>query len=200
MDAFGGDNEVVDEFLHLREDRLFVRKGGLGVVPVDRTGGQFVEDLAEDRNALADLLKPDEIAVVAVAHGADGHIEVVVLVIEIGVFLAKVVVHPAAPEVRAREAKGDGVLLRNHADFLATIDENAVASDEVVHILEGLREGLEEILEHGDERRGQVAGLAAHAGVARGETGAGELLDQVVDFLALGEGVEKHGGRAEIHA
>ena len=59
VDAFGGDNEVVDEFLHLREDRLFVREGGLGVVPVDRTGGQFVEDLAEDGNALADLLKPE---------------------------------------------------------------------------------------------------------------------------------------------
>ncbi len=58
---------------------------------------------------------------------------------------------------------------------------------------------VEELLQPGDEGRRQVARLAADAGVAGGEARAGELLAQVVDLFALGEGVEEDGHRAHIH-
>ncbi len=45
----------------------------------------------------------------------------------------------------------------------------------------------------------QVADLAADAGVAGGEARAGQRLDQVVDFFALGEDVEEDGHRAGVH-
>ena len=51
----------------------------------------------------------------------------------------------------------------------------------------------------GLEARRHVAELAADAGVGGGETGAGELLAEVVDLFPLGEGVEENGHRADVH-
>ena len=45
----------------------------------------------------------------------------------------------------------------------------------------------------------QVTGLATDAGVARGETGSGKVLGEVVDFFPFREGVEKNRHRPAIH-
>ena len=49
-----------------------------------------------------------------------------------------------------------------------------------------------------DEAFRQIANLAADARVGSGETRAGQQLEKIIEFLALGEGVEKHRHRAEI--
>ena len=48
------------------------------------------------------------------------------------------------------------------------------------------------------KRLRQIADLAADAGVGSGEARAGEELEKIVEFFALGEGVEEHRHRAEI--
>ena len=49
-----------------------------------------------------------------------------------------------------------------------------------------------------DERFRQIANLTADARVGSGETRAGQKLEEIIEFLALGEGVEKDRHRAEI--
>ena len=50
-----------------------------------------------------------------------------------------------------------------------------------------------------DEGLRQIARLTADSRVAGGETRAGEKLEEVIEFLPLGEGVEEDRHRAEIH-
>ena len=57
----------------------------------------------------------------------------------------------------------------------------------------------EELADGGLEAGRHVAELAADAGVGGGETGAGELFAEVVNFFALGHGVEENGHRADVH-
>ena len=58
---------------------------------------------------------------------------------------------------------------------------------------------VEELSSCSTKPGGRSRSLAADAGVAGGEARAGEQLEQVVDFFALGEGVEEDGHRADIH-
>ena len=92
VDALGGDDEVVDELLHLLEDLLLRGEGALAVDHVDGAAGDSVDGLTQDAQALTHLLDTDEVAVVAVADGADRNLEVVLLVVEVGMGLADIVV------------------------------------------------------------------------------------------------------------
>ena len=60
-------------------------------------------------------------------------------------------------------------------------------------------EFVEEFREVGEEFRGDVARLASDAGIGCGEAGTGELLAEVVDLLAFGEGVEEDGHGTAVH-
>ena len=112
--------------------------------------------------------------------------------------LAQVVVDAGAAEVRAGEAEGDGVFLarsRRCPAVRSTKMRLRVSSLSISSI--DRQDLVEELLQHRSMNAvGQVAGLAADARVAGGEARAGELLDEVVDLLALGEGVEEDGHRA----
>lgn len=59
VDALGGDDEVVDELLHLLENLFLGWKGALAVDNIDRTIGNGVDRLTEDAEALAHLLDAD---------------------------------------------------------------------------------------------------------------------------------------------
>jgi hypothetical protein len=51
-----------------------------------------------------------------------------------------------------------------------------------------------------DPARRHIAGEAADPAVTGGEARAGELLEEAVEFLALGEGIHEHRPRADIYA
>ena len=57
---------------------------------------------------------------------------------------------------------------------------------------------VEEFFELRDKAFRKIADLSAHAGVGGGEPRAGQKLEKVIEFFALGEGVEENGHRAEI--
>ena len=82
---------MVDELLHFLEDLLLHGEGALPVDDIHRATGNGVDRLPQDPEALAHLLNADEVAVKAVAHGTDGNIKIILLVVEVGAGLANVV-------------------------------------------------------------------------------------------------------------
>jgi hypothetical protein len=102
--------------------------------------GKLGDRLADDAHRLAHLLAADEVAVVAVALGADRDVEVVLLVAAVRLVLAQVERHAARPQVRAREAVGDRVLLGDDADAGGPVGEDLVPGQEVQDLLEERQE------------------------------------------------------------
>ena len=129
VDALGGDDEVVDELLHLLEYLFLLGEAALAVDDVHRTIGDGVDGLAQDPEALAHLLDADEVAVVAVADSPDRDVEIILLVIEVGMGFADVVFDAGSAEHRAGQAIGDGILLGDDTDVLGAVDEDRVAGE-----------------------------------------------------------------------
>ena len=61
--------------------------------------------------------------------------------------LAQIVIDAAAAQVRAAQAEVDGVLLRDDADVLGAVDEDAVAREQRVHFVDDRHDFLEELLQ-----------------------------------------------------
>ncbi len=199
IDSLGGDDEVVNELLHFGHDFFLIGKDVFFVSDIDGAGGEFFDGLAEDADGLADFLDADEVTVVAVADGADGDVEVVILVIEVGVGFADVVFDAGGAEVGAGESVGDGVFFGDDAEVFGAIHENFVTGEEFVYFVYDGSELVEEVGESRKEVIWEVAGLAADAGVGGGEAGACEDFAEVVEFFAFGEGVEEDGHGAGVH-
>ena len=68
----------------------------------------------------------------------------------------------------------------------------------LIDLIELGDEAVEERLQLRDERLRQVANLSADSRVGSGEARAGQQFKQIVELLALGEGVEENRHRAEI--
>ena len=199
IEPFGDEDEVVDELLHAHEDTLFLGKPLLRVDDVDRSIRQSGDGLAEDRGALAHLLHADEVTVVAIAHRADRDVELVAVVIEVGIGLAHVVIDTGATEIGTAQAPGDGVFLRDDPDVACAVEEDLVPGKKGINLVETDEEFVAELQQLLGETLGKIANLASNAGVARRETRPGEKLAKIVDRLALGEGVEEDGHRADVH-
>lgn len=199
IEALGGDDEMVDELLHRHHDIFLFRENSFGVGEVDVASGHGVEDLAANFDGLAHFLHADLVACVAVAFFGDGDVELVLFVAEVGAIFAEVARNARGAEVRASDAPVDGVFGRNHADVGHAVDEDFVGIEELGDFVDGggafIEEGAHGLLEAG----WHVAELTADAGERSGETCAGELFAEVVDFLAFGEGVEEDGHGADVH-
>ena len=199
IDPLCGDDEVVDELLHLLHDLLLLGQAALSIDNVDGAVGDGVDGLTQDPQALAHLLDTAEIAVVAVADRSHRDVEVVLLVVQIGVGLADIVIDAGAAEHWPGEAVGDGILLGDDPDILRPVHEDRIAGQEIGDLVEGDREALEEGVELGREALGKVTDLPADARVARGEAGSGQEFAEIIDLLALREGVEEDGDRPDVH-
>ncbi len=93
------------------------------------------------------LLHPHEITIVTVAGASDRDFKVVFLVIEIRMFPPHVVVDSAAAEIGAGEAVSDGAISGDDADIPRAIDENAVAGQEFIDLVQLRHETVQELLE-----------------------------------------------------
>ena len=199
FNAFGMEDEVVDEFLHLCQHGSLRRWVVFWVVDEPVAAGHFVADLADDADALFDFFDSDEVAVVAIADAADGDVEVVLFVTEVGLLFAKVVVHAAGAEVRAAEPVGDGVFFGDEADVFGAVHKDAIAGEKAVGFIDDREDFVAEFADCIQEAVGEVADHSADAGPARCEAGAGHLFHEVVDDFALLESVQKDRHRAGIH-
>ena len=199
FDALGGHDEVVNEFLHTHHDALFLGERRLGIDDVDVAFGHGFDHLTDDLDRLTNFFHSDEIAVVAITVFRNGDIELVFLVAEIRAVPAKVTVDATGAQIWPRHAVADGVFFADHSDITHALEVDLVLvekSGNFAHRCFAFVEELKNIL---IESFGKVADLAADAGVGSGESRSGDFLTEVVDFFALGEGVEEDGHRADVH-
>ena len=141
--------------------------GGRHVFPIDdidRAARHFVEQLPQNVRALPHLFQAHQIAIVAVARGADRDLEIVFFVIEIRMLPAQIVIDAAAAQVRAGEAVGDGAIFRDHADVARAIDEDAIPREEVIDFVELRDEVVEKLAQLREERVRQIARFARRCG------------------------------------
>ena len=190
---------MVDQLFHRHRHALFVGQDALGVGEIDRAVWHGVEHLAADADRLAHFLHADLIAGVAVAFFGDRHVEFVLFVAEVRAVFAEVASDTGGAQVRAGHAPGDGRFAADHTDIDHAVEEDFVFIEQLADFFDGDGALVEEGADGGIEASGHVAQLAADAGVGRGEASARELLAEVIDLFALGEGVEENRHRADVH-
>ena len=203
--------EQLDHAFDRAVDIGLVRDGDLAVGDgVDRAARQLVDELVDDLRRLLDLLEAHEVAREAAARARDRDRELhalgalavpVVGEAEVRIVLAEVAAHARAARVRAREAPLERVFLRDRADAVEAVDEDAVAVAEGLEVGDRLREAdIDEVPHHPLEGLvvGDVAPRAADARPVGVVALARDVLDDVVDELALVEPVEEACERAEV--
>ena len=169
-----------------------------------------IDELPDDRGRLPDLLAPHHVPSEAVAVVGDRHAEadrLGALAIPVGceaevrVALPNIAAHAARPGDGAAHAPGDRILAGDLSDALEAVDEDAIAIEERLEVLERPRQPLvEEALHHPLEDLvvGDVPPRPADPGPVGVVPLARDVLDDVVEELALVEAVEEPGERAEI--
>ena len=132
LEPLGEHLEVVDERLHRLVDPARGRRRHLLVLHPVVAGRHLLDDLADDPDRLADLVEPDRVPVEVVAEGADDHVELDLVVAEIGHGPAQVPGHSGRAQHRTGEAEGQGLLGRQGADSLGALAEDRLAGEQLV--------------------------------------------------------------------
>src|SRR5689334_20374558 len=107
-------------------------------------------------------------------------------------FAAEIVLDAAAPQIRPGERVGDRAILGNNSNVTSAIDENFVPSEQSIDLIQLRNESIKKCFQLRNKRWRKIADLSADARVGSGESRARQQLEQVIEFLALGEGVEKY--------
>ena len=108
-------------------------------------------------------------------------------------------VHARTAQVWSGQTISDGIFSLDDPDILGAIQPDGIAGEKFVHLIEAGQQLVDESAHLLIETGRQVACHSADARVRRGETGAGQLLGQIVNHLAVLEGVEKDGHRPDVH-
>ena len=151
------------------------------------------------------LLDAHEEAVPAVAHGAelaaaDGHVELELGVDRVAVVLAQIPLHARAAEVGADEAPVHRLGAGDDGDVGEALDVDVVHRDEAIELAPSSGSNLStQVITLSAQPFGHVERDAADAVVVVREARAAELLDEVVDVLALAERPHEGRGRADVH-
>src|SRR3954463_10138198 len=197
--ALGHENEMVDQLLHLREHLLLFGQHGFVVRDVNGPIRKLVEALMENAHALPHLFHAHEVTIVAIAHRTNRDIELQLIVNEIGMRFAQVVIDAATTKIRASHPVINRDLFRQYTDIAGTINEDAVAGQQLLRFVEVDDHILEKLSTLVDPAGRQIARKTTDARVSCSETGARERLDQIINLFALREGVHEHRQRAHIH-
>src|SRR5919108_544179 len=110
------DAELAARVLDRLEGLAPGRAQRLRRVAHEGAAGELLDRLLDDAHALAHLLQPDQVALVAVAVAADGDVEGEAVVERVRLDAAHVVGHAARAQEWARHAEGDGALGAERAD------------------------------------------------------------------------------------
>src|SRR5450759_3474779 len=186
--ALADDLEMVDERLHRGLQLLARRQYDLALVRypgIRRHLLDLVEALLGDFQRLAHLVDADAGTGVAVTLLVHRHVELDLVVEEVGLVLADIPVQARSAQVGARQAQTDRVLGRDDTDSLRPALPHLVLPGQALvladHLLEVATEGARLVDEGGRNVLGQPAGLA----VAAVNAHAGDHIEQVEHLLAL---------------
>ncbi len=163
-----------------------------------RPTGKTLDRLLHDARRLDDLLYQDPETVEAVAVDADRHVEVHLVVGEVGLVLADVERDAGPTGDRARDAVVVGDLLVQDADAQGAGLEDLVAGQQVLVLLEAIDHLANTLQRLREEALRHVLFQAARAEVTEVEPTAGRHLHRELDVLALAERIEGWGDGAEL--
>ena len=175
------EEEVMDEGLHVLLHGGAGRGRDLVVLDADGARRHLVEALVDDAERLAELLHAAEVAVVAVAVDADGHVELHLVVRVVGLALAHVPGHAAAAEHDAREGVVEGVGGGDDANALGPAFPDPVVGEELFGLVDPVAKLRRPLVNVVEEANGKVLMNAAGADIGGVETGAGNAF---IEFLS----------------
>src|SRR4029077_7323245 len=138
---------MMDQFFHLGHDVRFGRHHVFPIGDVDGASWQFIYYLPQDPDALPHFLDSYKIAVIAISSATDHYVEIILLVVEIGVFAPQIVLDPAAAQIWPRNGISNCAFLRNHANVFCSIDKDAITRQQFIALVQARNESIEEILE-----------------------------------------------------
>ena len=99
------------------------------VVAQDGSVGQSLDGLLDDAQALPHLFEADQVARVGVASRSHGHVEIVVLIAEVGALASEVVGHAAGPQAWPRPAPTHRLLRGQRVRSMSFTGEQSVRRD-----------------------------------------------------------------------
>src|SRR5579884_2899790 len=190
--------EVMDERLHAGDDLVFRRRHDLAIVDSPRTFGESVKRLFHDTQALCHLLNSHPETVVHVAVSAYHHLEVKVLVAAVRHRFSHVIRDAGAAKGRAGASHVDRDVGREHADSLRALDPDLILGEELVVLLQTLREVADEFANHRLELRSEILSQPADADETRHHPDTRQIFFDVQDLLTLTEGIHEHAHRAQV--
>ena len=200
-------NDVAPELAPRRLDALvdvaLGRLDGLGDFGADRLAlrpVQHVQALQAELRALPHLLRADQVPGQAVAVLLDADLEVQLGVDATGVVAPQVDVDARAPRDRSADAVGDGLLGRDVPDAVHAGNEDPVAGEELVVLLEPAREVAQELPALLAEAHGQVVPEPADSHIVVEQTLSGDRLQQVQQHFPFAEAVQEQRDRAQVQA
>src|SRR3990172_5176393 len=154
---------------------------------------QLLQRLFDDAHRLPHLLQPYQVAVVHVAVVPDRHLEVEAVVHAVRLVLPQVPRHARSPQHRPAQPVGDRLLRREDADALAPRDEDLVLRQQLVKVADPLLCVLQHLVAPLNEVVRDLPRQPAHAEVRVHQPVAAHFLEQLLQVLALGEGVREAG-------
>jgi hypothetical protein len=182
--ALAEEQEMVDQCLHVLLHGGARRGCDLVVFDLDRAGGHLIQALVDNAEGLAELLHAAEVAVIAVAVHADGHVEFDLVVGVVGLRLADVPGNARSAQHDAREGVVDGIGGGDDAHTLCTSDPNAVVSQHLLGFVDTVAElsgPLVDVVEHTERH---VLANTARADVRSVETGTRDTLVELLHNLS----------------
>src|SRR2546423_5857463 len=112
--------------------------------------------------------------------------------------LPHVVIDTAPAQVWTGRAIIDCHFLWQNADVSGAIHKNPVARQKLLSLVDVHHYLIEELAALLHPTGWQIPSQAADSSVARGETRSGQRFAKIVDFLALGEGVQENSHCSEV--
>lgn len=177
------EKEVVNEGLHVLLHGGARRGSDLVVLDADGAGGHLVEALVDDAQRLAELFHAAEIAVVAVAVGADGDVEFDLVIGIVGLALADIPRDTGTAQHDTSEGQVQSLGGRHNTDATQTLDPDSVVSKHLLSLVDSVAELRGPLVDVVEKANGQVLVDTAGADVGGVQASTGDTL---IEFLSIG--------------
>lgn len=177
------EKEVVNECLHVLLHGGARRGSDLVVLDADGAAGHLVEALVDDAQRLAELFHAAEVAVVAVAVGADGDVKLNLVVGVVGLALADIPRDTGTAQHDAAEGQVQSLGGRQDTDTTQTLDPDAVVGKHLLSLVESVAKLRGPLVDVVENTNGQILVDTAGADVGSVQASTGDTL---IEFLSIG--------------
>src|SRR5690606_16324871 len=185
-----GTQEGVDQGLNVE---VAARPAGWGcewMLGLVGAWGHVVHALANDTQALADLLHAHRTAVIAVTIDRNGHLEIEVLVATVGSLLAVVPLHAGGAQAGTCDAPVERLAGGVDTYSLGAALDDVVVQHHAIVVLQARRHEVEQFANRLVPPSGKILGHPSNPEPARMHAGSADRFDDIEHTLPLNEHVE----------